>query len=830
MDKYIPSKIEPKWQRWWERVGLYRTMEPTAEKPKLYCLGMFPYPSGAGLHVGHVRIYTASDVLARFFRARGYTVLHPMGWDAFGLPAENDAIRNRQNPSDRVSGNIKNFKRQMKMLGLSYDWSREFATCDPSYYRWTQWLFLKLYEKGLVYQAEIPINWCPSCRTGLADEEAVGGKCDRCGAAVTKKDMKQWLLRITSYADRLLYDLDDSSLDWPPGIVKMQKDWIGRSEGVEINFAVLGSERETINVFTTRADTIFGVTALVLAPEHPIVAALLNSKLQVPDSRKEEVKKYVENSRRKSDLERTELAKQKSGVFTGCFAVNPINSEKIPVWVGDYVIGAYGGGAVMVVPAHDQRDYDFARRHNLEIRQVVKGGNVQESAYEGRGILINSGEFSGLESGKAIEAIADWLEKRGLGRRAVSYKMRDWVFSRQRYWGEPFPLIHCERCGVVPVPYEDLPVKLPYLKSYEPTGTGESPLAAVEEWVNVKCPRCGRPAGRETDTMPNWAGSCWYFLRFADPGNSKLPFSKDSMAKWLPVDWYLGGAEHAVLHLLYARFWVKVFYDLGLLSFKEPFVRLRGVGIVLAEDGRKMSKSWHNVVNPDDVVRDYGADALRLYEMFMGPWGQVIPWSTRGVAGCARFLNKVWDLVTEACSNEAREVVEADERIRLMHRTIKKVTKDIENFSFNTAIAALMEWVNRVKSGKSRIKNSCQGALSREEARTLLKLLSPFAPYITEELWQKINAFNQNDFEKEKSIHLVPWPQYDLKLATTKKVTIVVQVNGKLRDKMELERGSTKEEVEKLARHSARLKKYLERKEIKRVIFVPDKLVNFVTS
>jgi len=826
MKEYRPQEVEAKWHKAWEAANLYSTPKPTVGKSKLYCLDMFPYPSGTGLHVGHVRIYTASDVLARYFRAKGYSVLHPMGWDAFGLPAENDAIRNKQNPNERVPRNIENFKQQMKMLAFSYDWEREFATCDASYYKWTQWLFLKLYEKGLAYQSTVPINWCPSCKTGLADEEVVNGKCDRCGAEVTKKDMQQWLLKITEYADRLLYDLDDNNLDWPEGIVKMQKDWIGRSEGVTIDYPVVGSDR-VISCYSTRPDTNFGATFVVVAPEHAGVLDLVAAENLVA------VKEYIESAKRKSELERTQLEKEKTGVFTGSYCLNRLTGKKMPIWVADFVVATAGTGMVVGVPAHDQRDFDFAKKYGLEIIPVVKP-KEEEWDYEKRAfvdideaVVFNSDFLDGLPALEAKGKVIDYLVDKGWGRRAVNYHLRDWVFSRQRYWGEPFPLIHCERCGVVPVPYEDLPVELPYLKSYEPTGTGESPLAQVEDWVSVRCPKCGGPARRETDTMPNWAGSCWYFLRFADPNGNRLPFSKEAMAEWLPVDWYLGGAEHAVMHLLYARFWVKVFNDLGLLDFKEPFLRLRGVGMVLAEDGRKMSKSWHNVINPDDVVEAYSADSLRVYEMFMGPWGQALAWSTQGVEGCHRFLKRVWRLVAKAVGPAGEQ--SNPELNRKLHRLVKKVGEDIEGMKFNTAIAAMMGFLNEVQSQINVGGGTDYRGLSKEGWGIFLRLLAPFAPHITEELWQRLNGNVVAPFSARSSIHSQPWPEYDPGLINEYMVTIVVQVDGKVRGSFESEKGLSEKEAREIAESLSTVKKHLAGREVARVVWVQDRLVSLVT-
>lgn len=807
--KYQPRAVEPKWQKRWAKAKLYKALDKSSKK-KLYVLDMFPYPSGTGLHVGHVRIYTASDVLARFFRMKGYNVLHPMGWDAFGLPAENDAIKRKVNPNKLVPENIANFKRQMEMLGFSYDWDREINTSSPDYYRWTQWLFLKMYKAGLIYQKEVPIWWCSFCKTGLANEEVLpGGIHERCGKEVERRQMKQWLFKITNYAEKLLYLKD---LDWPEGILEMQKNWIGKSEGAEIEFEVEESGAR-IKTFSTRPDTLFGAVALVLAPEHPLVKTLTKPE------HKQTVSQYIKRSQKKSDLERTELVKEKTGVFTGSWAINSINGEKLPIWVADYVLGFYGYGAVMVVPAHDQRDLDFVRRYKLPVKCVVLPPNAdlaeyerkwiqKGKAYSGEGKLVNSGPFSGLQSRTAIAKIIAWLKEKGLGEKAVSYKLRDWVFSRQRYWGEPIPLVHCEKCGVVPVSEDELPVELPFVESYEPLGTGESPLASIFEWVETRCPKCGGSARRETDTMPNWAGSCWYFLRFADAKNREAPFSKKLTDYWFPVDWYLGGAEHAVLHLLYARFWVKALHDLNLLSFSEPFYRLRSVGMVLASGGRKMSKSFGNIINPDEVVKNFGADTLRVYEMFMGPFSQTISWNTQGVNGAFRFLNRVWQIYV---GGKIEEGEESSEVTRALHALIKKVGEDIEDIKFNTAIAAFMEFLNLLSEQKS---------VSRQTLEVLILLLAPFAPHLAEELWSTLDP--------NHSVHTQPWPKYDPELVKEEKVTFVIQVNGKLRDKFEIESGASKDVVAKLALQSTKAQKYLSGKKIKRTVFVKDRLVNFV--
>jgi leucyl-tRNA synthetase len=809
---YHPQEIEKKWQKGWEKARLYRTPNRSSRR-KLYILDMFPYPSGAGLHVGHTRIYTASDVLARFFRMKGYNVLHPMGWDAFGLPAENDAIRRKTNPNKLVPENIANFKRQMKMLGFSYDWNREINTSSPDYYRWTQWLFLKMYKAGLVYQKEVPIWWCPFCKTGLANEEVLpGGIHERCGKGVERRQMKQWLFKITDYAEKLL---DLGNLDWPEGILEMQKNWIGRSEGINIEYEIEGS-REKITCFTTRPDTNFGATFIVLAPEHPLALKVTKPKYQ------QTVSKYIRASLKRTELERIADGRKKTGVFTGNYCVNNLNGKKMPIWISDFVIYTVGTGAVVGVPGHDRRDFEFAQEFDLPVIRVVVGPDGDtlpitriEQVQEEKGTMVNSEFLNGLDIHEATQKIMDFLEEKGWGKRTITYKLRDWVFSRQRYWGEPMPLIHCKKCGIMPVPENELPVELPFVESYEPTGTGESPLAAISEWVETRCPKCGGEARRETDTMPNWAGSCWYFLRFVDPENRKAPFSNRLIDYWLPVDWYLGGAEHAVLHLLYARFWVKVFHDLGLLSFSEPFYRLRNVGMVLAPDGRKMSKSLGNVINPDDVVKNFGSDTLRVYEMFMGPFDQTINWSTQGVNGAFRFLNRVWRIYSDGKIKEDKENLEVT---RALHRLIKKVSEDIEDIKFNTAIAAFMEFVNLLYKQKS---------IGRRTLEALVLLLSPFTPHLCEELWFTLNP-KPYTLDPDYSVHKQPWPKFDPKLAVEEKVTIVIQVNGKLRDKIEVESGTSKDKVLKLAKVSPKTQKHLSGKKIKKTIFVENRLINFV--
>jgi len=796
--KYDHRKQEKKWQKFWEKQQVFRA-EDDSEKPKFYCLDMFPYPSGKGLHIGHPRGYTATDVVSHYKRMNGFNVLHPMGWDAFGLPAENYAIKTGTHPRETVVKNVKHFKNQLKSIGLGYDWSREINTTDPDYFKWTQWIFLQMFKKGLAYEDELPINWCPSCKTGLANEEVVKGRCERCDSEVKKKDIRQWVLKITDYADRLLEDLED--LDWPEPIKEMQRNWIGRSEGAKINFKLKETEGE-IEIFTTRPDTIFGATFMVLAPEHDLTQEIVSGSLEAEN--KKEIEKYVKKAHKKSDLERTELSKEKSGVeVKGLKAINPISGEEIPVWIADYVLGYYGYGAIMSVPAHDERDYEMAKKYGLEIRAVIE---AEELPFKAEGKVINSNDFNGLSTKLMKEKIIEKLEKIDAGERATNYKLRDWIFSRQRYWGEPIPLIHCDGCGTVPVPEEDLPVTLPEVEKYEPTGTGESPLATIVSWVNVDCPRCGMEAKRETNTMPQWAGSCWYYLRYIDPENEKQLVDPEKEKSFMPVDLYVGGAEHAVLHLLYSRFWHKFLYDLDVASTKEPFKKLKNQGLIMAKDGTKMSKSKGNVVSPDEIVEQYGADVLRLYEMFVGGFEDEVPWDEEGVVGMRRFLEKVWGLKEKVVEKEP------DEDLRgLLHRTIRKVTEDIESFKFNTAISSLMILSNEMKS---------KDKISMEAFTKFLKLLAPFAPHISEELWQKHN---------DGSVLRSDWPEFDEKLAKKKKVTLVVQVNGKLRDKFEVERGIKKEEAIKLAKKREKVKKWIEGEDIKKEIFVEDKLVNFVT-
>lgn len=936
-NKYNHLEIEKKWQEKWQKEEAFK-FDESSSKEKFYCLDMFPYPSGVGLHVGHPRGYVASDIFSHYKRMRGFNVLHPMGWDAFGLPAENYALKTGINPRISTTQNIEKFRQQLKNIGLSYDWSREINTTDSEYFKWTQWIFIQLFKKGLAYESIMPINWCTSCKTGLANEEVVAGKCERCGAQVIKKDLRQWVLKITEYADRLLEGLE--GLNWPSKIKDMQTNWIGKSEGADIEFEIKGL-KEKVKVFTTRPDTIFGATFLVLAPEHPLVNSLLD---KVENSK--EAKKYIEEAKKKSDLERTDLAKEKTGVeLKGVKAINPANEEEIPVYIADYVLGFYGYGAIMSVPAHDERDFEFAKKFGIDIRQVIspiygephegvirrnvvsivlqrksdgkflalhwkefgwispviggieEGETVEETAvrealeetgyktkfvrklgevmesnffatnknvwrtkidqavlleiiddnpievdseeknrheviwlteeelieqtthkdnltgvlnylekeksYTGEGRLINSGEFTGMTSEEAKDKITEWFKKRGVGEKAVNYKLRDWIFSRQRYWGEPIPLIYCDKCGIVPVPEEELPLTLPEMDDYTPSESGESPLANVSEWVNVKCPVCGFPAKRETNTMPQWAGSCWYYLRFIDPKNNKELINLNKEKKFMPVDLYIGGAEHAVLHLLYSRFWHKFLYDIGVISTKEPFKELKNQGLIMADDGTKMSKSKGNVVSPDEIIEKYGADTLRTFEMFLGPFSDPVSWNPKSINGVRKFLDKAWDL--------KEKLSEEDDGLdQIVHQTIKKVTEDIEEFKFNTAISALMILVNEFKSVDK---------INKKNYLILLKMLAPFAPHLSEELCSLIG---------EESVLSSEWPSYDEKLIIENEVKIIVQVNGKIRDDILIKTGSSKEEVEKKALESEKVNKWIEEKEIKKVIYVQDKIINFV--
>ena len=816
MAKYPFESIEKKWQQRWEEGKTFRATEDSSfpKNKRRYVLDMFPYPSGAGLHVGHPEGYTATDIYCRFLRMNGYNVLHPMGFDAFGLPAENYAIQTGTHPEVTTMANVERFRKQIKALGFSYDWDREVSTCTPDYYKWTQWIFLQLFNKGLAYESEMPINWCPSCKTGLANEEVKDGECDRCHTKVTRKRIRQWVLKITAYADRLLESLD--KVDWPEPIKLMQRNWIGRSEGASVHFSLPG-HKETLEVYTTRPDTLFGATYMVLSPEHSLVPALTTKECKAA------VEAYVQEAARKSDLERTDLAKDKTGVFTGSYALNPVTGKEIPIWISDYVLISYGTGAIMGVPAHDERDWDFAKAFGLPIIQVVaaKGetgpfDREPEACTAADGFAVNSGQFDGLPTPEAIKQITAWLEEKGIGKKAVNYKLRDWLFSRQRYWGEPIPVVHCKECGIVPLDEKDLPLLLPQVSSFKPTGTGESPLANIPEWVNTTCPKCGGPAKRETNTMPQWAGSCWYYLRFLDPKNDKAFVDPAIENYWMPVDLYVGGAEHAVLHLLYSRFWHKVLYDIGAVSSDEPFLRLVNQGMILGEDNQKMSKSRGNVINPDDIINNFGADSMRVYEMFMGPLEVSKPWSTAGLVGVSRFLERAW-------ATSEKPIVDTEpsaELIKLLHKTIKKVTHDTDTLNFNTAISQMMIFLNDV----SKLEK-----LPRKLWEPFVLLLSPYAPHLGEELWEKLNQ-SKNGSAKGLSVSKVSWPLYEEALTLDEEKEIVVQVNGKIRDKFVLPAGSAEEVLRENALASPRVQEWIAGKSVAKVIVVKDKLVNIVVK
>ncbi len=802
---YKHIEIEKKWQRYWEEHKTFKTTEDD-DKKNYYALDMFPYPSGQGLHVGHPEGYTATDIMARMKRMQGYNVLHPMGWDAFGLPAEQYALNTGNSPREFTKKNVNNFRRQIKSLGLSYDWDREVNTTDPAYYKWTQWIFEQLYKKGLAYEAEVPVNWSPDLGTVVANEEVIDGKTERGGFPVIRKPMRQWVLKITAYADRLIDDLDD--LDWPEAIKEQQRNWIGRSVGAAINFPVSGDENTKIEVFSTRPDTIFGVAALVLAPEHELV-----KQLTTPEH-ENEVEAYIEKISHKSDLERTDLAKDKTGVFTGSYVVNPVSGEKLPIWIADYVLNSYGTGAVMVVPAHDERDHEFAQKFDLPIVQVIEGGDVQKEAYTGDGVHINSDFLNGMDKEEAIDAINNWLEENGVGEKKVNYRLRDWLFSRQRYWGEPIPVIHWEDGETTLVPEDELPLYLPKATDIKPSGTGESPLANLDDWVNV-VDENGRKGRRETNTMPQWAGSSWYFLRYIDPHNNHEVADYEKLKEWLPVNLYVGGAEHAVLHLLYARFWHKFLYDLGVVPTKEPFQKLVNQGMILGSNHEKMSKSKGNVVNPDDIVEQYGADTLRLYEMFMGPLDASIPWSEEGLGGAHKFINRVWNLLIDENDNLRDRVttINNHDLDKIYNETVKKVTEDYEAMHFNTAISQLMVFVNNAYKADS---------LPLEYVEGLVKLLSPVVPHITEELWSKLGHVG--------SIAYAKWPTYDESKLVEDIVEIVVQINGKVRQHLQVSKDASREELQALALNDERIKQELADKEVKKVIAVPGKLVSIVVA
>ncbi len=796
---YNFQNIEKKWQKYWEENKTFKAIiDP--KKPKYYALDMFPFPSGNGLHVGHPEGYTATDIISRYKRMKGFNVLHPMGWDSFGLPAENYAIKTGTHPETTTKKNIQNFTRQLKFLGFSYDWDREIATSDVDYYKWTQWIFVKLYNQGLAYEDEIEVNWCEALRTVLANEEIVDGKSEVGGHPVVKKKMKQWMLKITNYADRLLEDLND--LDWPENIKEMQRNWIGKSQGANIHFELVGYP-EKVEVFTTRPDTIFGATYMVLAPEHP-----LTLKISTKENL-EKIKKYQEDIKSKTDIERTDLNKDKTGVFSGAYAINPATQKKIPIYIASYVLVSYGTGAIMAVPAHDQRDYDFAKKYELPIIPVLEGGNLEEKAHEEDGIHINSDFLNGLEKKEGIEKAIKWLEEKKIGKKEIKYKLRDWIFSRQRYWGEPFPILKFEDGSIRCLEEDELPVVLPNVEKYEPSGTGESPLATIDSWLNVVDPKTGKPAKRETNTMPNWAGSCWYYLRYLDPKNIKAPWSKEAENYWMPVDLYIGGVEHAVLHLLYARFWHKVLYDIGLVSTKEPFKKLVNQGLILGSDGEKMSKSRGNVINPDTVVSEFGADSLRLYEMFMGPLEKVKPWQEAGVKGVYNFLNRSFKFFSDPTMTfEGPEDPEVE---RLLHKTVKKVSEDIDELKFNTAISQLMIFLNLCYK---------KGKVTKASAKIFSLLVSPFAPHMGEELWELLGG--------KETLAYTNWPIFDPELAKDDLITIAVQIMGKTRATLEVSADISKEEFITVAKEDPKIAKFLQDSIIVKEIFVPGRILNFV--
>ena len=803
MARYNYRAVEKKWQEIWEAKEVFKTGVDFS-KPKYYALVEFPYPSGEGLHVGHPRPYTALDVVARKRRMEGYNVLFPMGWDAFGLPAENYAIQTKIHPAVITERNINRFREQLKSLGFSFDWSREVNTTDPNYFKWTQWIFLKLFEKGLAYKKEMPINWCPRCKIGLANEEVVDGQCERCGHQVETRVKNQWMLRITAYAERLINDLD--LVDYIERVKVQQRNWIGRSEGADVIFKIKDTD-ESLTVFTTRPDTLFGATYMVISPEHPVLAKLKDRIANFP-----EVAAYQEEARKKSEFERSQLIREKTGVrLEGLSAINPVNNEEISIWVSDYVLMTYGTGAIMAVPGHDQRDWEFAKKFGLPIVEVVAGGDITEQAYTDteQGTMVNSGFLNGLDVQAAKQKMIAWLQERGLGEPKVNYKLRDWVFSRQRYWGEPIPLVYCEECGWVPVPESELPVRLPQVANYEPTDTGESPLAKIRHWVETTCPKCGGYAERETDTMPQWAGSSWYFLRYTDPNNDQALASREALDYWLPVDWYNGGMEHTTLHLLYSRFWHKFLYDIGVVPGPEPYSKRTSHGMILGENNEKMSKSRGNVVNPDDVVAEYGADTLRLYEMFIGDFEKSVPWSTEGVRGCKRFLDRVWKLQEAVIPGDAyRPELEAK-----MHQTIKKVSQDYEHLKFNTAIAALMTFLNDVNH---------VGSINEAEMKTFLILLNPVAPHITEEIWERL--------EFGGMLNEQTWPSWDEEKTIEQTVEIGVQVNGKLRGTITVNLDDSQEAAREKALANDAVQKALDGKSIVKEIYVPGRIYNIVVK
>ncbi|WP_373893118.1 leucine--tRNA ligase [Virgibacillus sp. CBA3643] len=799
------QEIENKWQAYWEENKTFKT-DTYSKKEKVYALDMFPYPSGAGLHVGHPEGYTATDIFSRMKRMQGYEVLHPMGWDAFGLPAEQYAIDTGNSPAAFTEHNIATFKRQIQELGLSYDWDREINTTDPNYYKWTQWIFTKLYEKGLAYMDEVAVNWCPALGTVLANEEVIDGKSERGGHPVVRKPMKQWMLKITAYADRLLEDLEE--VDWPESIKDMQRNWIGRSEGAEVTFAI-DEHDEEFTVFTTRPDTLFGATYAVLAPEHPFVEKIVTTV------QKNAVEVYLDEVQTKSDLERTDLAKNKTGVFTGAYAINPVNNAKMPIWVADYVLMSYGSGAIMAVPAHDERDYEFATKFELPIKEVVAGGDISKEAYVGEGKHVHSDFLDGLGTDDAITKMIEWLETNGCGERKVTYRLRDWLFARQRYWGEPIPIIHWEDGTTTAVPEEELPLELPVMTEIKPSGTGESPLANNSEWVNVTDINTGMKGRRETSTMPQWAGSCWYFLRFIDPDNPEQLADPKALEEWLPVDIYIGGAEHAVLHLLYARFWHKFLCDIGVVPTKEPFMKLYNQGMILGEGNEKMSKSKGNVVNPDDIIASHGADTLRLYEMFMGPLDAAVAWSTNGLDGARRFLDRVWRLIINDDGTLSDKVVDDGNTSldKVYNETVKKVTEDFEHLHFNTGISQMMVFVNEGNKADKLPKDYIEG---------FVKMLSPVAPHLSEELWDRLGH--------PETISYEPWPTFDESKLVEDEVEIVVQIMGKVRSKINVAKDISKEELEKQALADEKIQKLTNGRTIRKVIVVPGKLVNIVAN
>lgn len=801
--KYNHKPIEGKWQKIWEDKGVFHA-EDNSEKEKFYALIEFPYPSGQGLHVGHPRPYTALDTVARKRRLQGYNVLYPIGWDAFGLPTENYAIKNHIHPEIVTKQNIARFKKQIQSLGISFDWSREINTTDPDYYKWTQWIFIQLFKKGLAYKKEMNVNWCTSCKCVLANEEVVNGVCERCGSEVVHKVKSQWMLKITAYADRLINDLD--LVNYPERVKAQQKNWIGRSTGAEVDFKT--TTGDTLTIYTTRADTLYGATYMVISPEHPLIEKWAD-KLSNIDA----IREYQAAAARKSDFERTEVAKDKTGVLVeGVKAINPVNNKEIPIFISDYVLVSYGTGAIMAVPAHDTRDWEFAKKFDLPIIEVVKGGNVQEEAYTdcATGIMVNSGMLDGLTVDEAKKKIISWLESEGKGHSKVNYKLRDWVFSRQRYWGEPIPIVHCDKCGYVPIDESELPLKLPMVESYEPTDNGESPLAKMTDWLETTCPCCGGKAMRETDTMPQWAGSSWYFLRYMDPHNDKALASKEAIKYWSPVDWYNGGMEHTTLHLLYSRFWHKFLYDIGVVNTPEPYAKRTSHGMILGENGEKMSKSRGNVVNPDEIVDEYGADTLRLYEMFIGDFEKAAPWSQSSIRGCRRFIERYYNLQTILNNADGiRPELESS-----FHKAIKKVGDDIENIKFNTAIATLMALINDI---------TATGAITKEELRIFTILLNPFAPHVTEEVFEMCKLGNGIVAEQK-------WPEYDEAKCKDETIEIVVQVNGKIKTKLNIPVESEKNAVLDMAKADANVAKAIENMNIIKEIYVPNKLVNLVVK